>query len=158
MDKRAGRRGRIKSGRIVLAMLLFHPAAVSKGSAREGTNCPPPLNASAREGSRRRTFLTEKMCDRPVLRPMVWATTKSIATASTLRTVFSAAARWLKGTLAGDAPYHSYLRVGRIGALFARGRSLERRTPIDETGRKLLNGGRYGGTYIQTIRNALIYQ
>ena len=106
-------------------MLLFHPAAVSKGSAREGTNCPSPLKASTREG---------------------------------LRTVFSAAERRLKGTLAGDAPYHSYLQVGKIGALFARGRILERRTPIDETGRKLLNGGRYGGTYIQTIRNALIYQ
>jgi hypothetical protein len=124
MDKRAGRRGRIKSGRIVLALPVVPSRRRFKGK-RKGDKLPPLLKASAREGS---------------------------------RTVFSGAERRLKGTLAGDAPYHSYLRVGRIGALFARGRSLERRTLIDETGRKLLNGGRYGGTCIKTIRNALIYQ
>ena len=70
----------------------------------------------------------------------------------------SAAVRRSKGTLAGDAPYHSYLRVGRTGALIARGRSLERRTPIDETGRNLLNGGRYGGTCERNSCNVLNYQ
>jgi hypothetical protein len=125
MDKRAGWRGRIKSGRIVLALPAVPSRRRFKGKRKGGDRLPPPLKASAREGS---------------------------------QTVFSGAEPRLKGTLAGDAPYHSYLRVGKIGALFARGRSLERRTPIDETGRKLLNGGRYGGICIQTIRNALIYQ
>ena len=124
MDKRAGRRGRIKSGRIVLALPVVPSRRRFKGKRKGGTNCPPLLKASAREGS---------------------------------RTVFSGAERRLKGTLAGDVPYHSYLRVGRIGALFARGRSLERRTPIDETGRNLLKGGRYGGTCIRTIVSVIFW-
>ena len=49
----------------------------------------------ARRFSRTRACQELRRSARPVLRPMVWATTKAIASASILRTVFSAAARRL---------------------------------------------------------------